>query len=127
MDFDMKLEEMTIQHLRALAKSNGVAVPITFKKIEIIEAIKKVNPNVKPALIYRDIEANKLVIETEPEPEAEISNVAIHVSGRVLVQGVGIFDPGYHIINKANLDKVLKSRRVRTASPKELAAHYGVK
>lgn len=124
---------MTIQRLRVLAKDKGIKAGFNVKKSELIELLNKViDSNEGPVDIYRDEITNEMIVVSESEyfvdeQSDEINKIAIYVSKPVLVSSVGVFDPGYHIIDKNQVDKVLKSKRIRVATSSEMLTYYGVK
>lgn len=60
------------------------------------------------------------------EPEAPVSKIAVYAKNRVAIHGVGIFEKGYHVIDKSVKDQVLRSKNMSAVDPAELAAFYGV-
>lgn len=75
-------------------------------------------PNARKSEIIEKLKTQEVMAELP-------KRIAIHVStGPVLVPGVGIFNPGYHIIDADKLG-MIHSKRVRLASAGEVASYYG--
>lgn len=126
----MELEKVTIQRLKAFAKNKGIKVTPTMRKSEVVQLLQDAGYyDISDEIdIYRD-EDNKVQVVEETlhigEVKVELSpQVAIYVSKRLAVTGVGIFDPGYHIVDRTNLPLFMVSSRVRVVSPEELLKVY---
>lgn len=118
---------MNLQALRRLAKAHGISVRHR-SRAEMLNIIishgitdwpQKLEG--EPTLPAKVVDNEKAVVKDHPKQ-------AIHVSGRVLVQNVGIFEIGYHILDRElALSLIGKSKRIRLASPGEVAEYYGVR
>jgi len=121
---DIRLEDMTLQHLRAYAKSLGIKTMPTMGRQKLLEALAD---HESPVEIYRNKD-HELIFATEADIKpVEIEKAPIYVKNRVAIQGIGVFERGYHIVNKSDLPKIAGAKNVRAVTHEELKSYYGVK
>ncbi len=100
------LSKKTVFELKAYAKKNNIILNEAKTRNEILEII------------------NNFV----PEPTQEVKTdekVALYSLGNLHWQGVGQLVTGYNIVSKESSEKWLTLKKVRTATPEELASYYG--
>ena len=66
---------------------------------------------------------NKVI--TEEEPVEDLSKTAVWSDKNVRWSGVGALIKGYNIVTKEAAEKWVTMKGVRTATPEEVATHYG--
>ena len=130
------VENIHTYRFHEFAKSKGVkGLRIGMKRIEMLEFLVSKGFSVEEVLMYAKApitEKPNYDVKHTLEPDVTyvqqtpvVTKVAIYTEGRIAVHGVGIFEKGYHIIDKSVEPQMLRSKRVRTVSPTELAAYYG--
>lgn len=100
------LSKKTVFELKAYAKKNNIILNEAKTRNEILEII------------------NNFV----PEPAQEVKTdkkVALYSLGNLHWQGVGQLVTGYNIVSKESSEKWLTLKKVRSATPEELASYYG--
>jgi len=104
------LSKKTVFELKAYAKKNNIAINEAKTRNEILEIINNFVP--EPA--------------QELKEEVKINEkVAVYSLGNLHWQGVGQLITGYNIVSKESSEKWLTLKKVRSATPEELANYYG--
>lgn len=100
----MELHEMKLEELKDYAKKNGVDITGARTKTALIKAI------------------------TEHEQDKPKPMVALYADHNLFHPKLGRFEKGYQVLTQDEADIWLKAvgRRLRVATPQEVAAYYGV-
>lgn len=69
--------------------------------------------------------AKKEEAKAESKVEDDTQEVALHAEANLFKFGLGELKKGYNIVNKKDAEFWLKHRKVRIATPRELARYYG--
>lgn len=100
----------TVFELKSYAKKNNIDLYGAKTKLEILETIGSFIPD-----------PNKKIAE----PAAKKENVAVYSSKNLHWNTVGQLKIGYNIVTKEASEKWLTLKKVRLATPEELASYYG--
>ena len=104
------LNKKTVFELKAYAKKNNIILNEAKTRNEILEIINNFVP--------------ELAQEVKEEVKTD-KKVALYSLGNLHWQGVGQLVTGYNIVSKESSEKWLTLKKVRTATPEELASYYG--
>lgn len=104
------LSKKTVFELKAYAKKNNIILNEAKTRNEILEIINNFVP--------------ELAQEVKEEVKTD-KKVALYSLGNLHWQGVGQLVTGYNIVSKESSEKWLTLKKVRTATPEELASYYG--
>ena len=91
----------------------------------VVEETKVEEPKVEKVKIEK---TKKSAPKEEPKPEVkeeEPKEVALHSESNLFKFGLGELKKGYNIVSKEHAEFWLKHRKVRIATPRELARYYG--
>jgi hypothetical protein len=86
-----------------------------------VENLKAEEPKVEKV---KEEKPKKAVKKEEPKPE-EVKEIALHAEANLFKFGLGELKKGYNIVDKEAAEFWLKHRKVRIATPRELARYYG--
>ena len=104
------LSKKTVFELKAYAKKNNIILNEAKTRNEILEIINNFVP--------------ELAQEVKEEVKTD-KKVALYSLGNLHWQGVGQLVTGSNIVSKESSEKWLTLKKVRTATPEELASYYG--
>ena len=104
------LSKKTVFELKSYAKKNNIILNEAKTRNEILEIINNFVP--------------ELAQEVKEEVKTD-KKVALYSLGNLHWQGVGQLVTGYNIVSKESSEKWLTLKKVRTATPEELASYYG--
>ena len=104
------LSKKTVFELKAYAKKNNIILNEAKTRNEILEIINNFVP--------------ELAQEVKEEVKTD-KKVALYSLGNLHWQGVGQLVTGYNIVSKESSEKWLTLKKVRNATPEELASYYG--
>ena len=104
------LSKKTVFELKAYAKKNNIILNEAKTRNEILEIINNFVP--------------ELAQEVKEEVKTD-KKVALYSLGNLHWQGVGQLVTGYNIVSKESSEKWLTLKKVRSATPEELANYYG--
>ena len=108
-----ELKTKTVFEIKSYAKKNNIDLKNAKTKVEMLNVFQGIYP--------------------DPEPEKTVDiphlTVAIYSKNNKYTNDkkLGSLKSGYNIINKEAADWWLTRKGVRSVTPEELAAHYGVK
>jgi len=105
-----EFNKMTVPQLKSYAKKNNIDTFGATTKLDLLEAILPFVPR----------DDHKEVKSDTPQEK-----VAVYSERNLHWNGVGQLQRGYNIVNKEASVKWLKHKAVRSASPEEVARHYG--
>lgn len=88
----------------------------------VVEEVKVEKPKVEA---IKEDKPKKAPKKEEPKVEDDISEIALHSESNLFKFGLGELKKGYNIVNKKDAEFWLKHRKVRIATPRELARYYG--
>jgi hypothetical protein len=106
------LSKKTVMEIRSYAKKNNIDLFGVSTKIHMLEVIASWTPK-------ENIEKTEKKETTTPD------KIAIFSERNIFWNGVGEVVKGYNIVTKEVSEKWLTHRSVRTATPQEVAKHYG--
>jgi hypothetical protein len=104
-----ELSKKTVMELKAYAKKNNIELFDSKTKLEILEILASWAPN------------ENVQVDTKKKEK----DSAVYSTRNIYWSGVGTLSIGYNIVTKEDADKWLTRKSVRSASPEEVARHYG--
>lgn len=108
------LKKNTVNELKLYAKENSIDLFGTSTKAEILETILNFVP-------LEEFPSRP----KEEKKEKSGEKIAVYSSRDLFWSQVGELKFGYNIVSKEDSEKWLTHKAVRTASPEEVARHYG--
>ena len=106
------LSKKTVMEIKSYAKKNNIDLFGVKTKAHMLEVIASWTPREESIV--------------EPKVEKLVSDkVALFSEGNIFWNGVGEVVKGYNIVTKEVSEKWLTHKKVRIATPQEVAKHYG--
>jgi hypothetical protein len=106
------LSKKTVMEIKSYAKKNNIDLFGVKTKAHMLEVIASWTPREESIV--------------EPKVEKPVSDkVALFSEGNIFWNGVGEVVKGYNIVTKEVSEKWLTHKKVRIATPQEVAKHYG--
>lgn len=109
-----ELSKKTVMELRSYAKKNNIELFESKTKLEILEILATWIPPVKAQKVS-EAEKNK----------KEKNSAAVYSTRNLHWNGVGEIKLGYNIVSQEEAERWVTHKAVRTATPEEVARHYG--
>jgi len=103
-----ELSKKTVMELRAYAKKNNIELFESKTKLEILEILASWIPPVQPV-----------------KSKKERNTSAVYSKRNLFWNGVGQLKIGYNIVSEEEAEKWITHKAVRSATPEEVAHHYG--
>lgn len=124
-------EEMvskSIPELKSYAKKNDIDLTGSSTKQEILEVILSFYPRKDGDSKYDNLDdSSTKTKEKKGITEIPKNKIALFSGKNLHWEEVGVLSKGFNVVEKEAADKWLTRRDVRTATPQELAKHYGKK
>jgi hypothetical protein len=108
------LSKKTVMEIKSYAKKNNIDLFGATTKLNMLEVIASWTPKEEPVV---EVKAKKAVD----------NKVAIFSESNIFWNGVGEVIKGYNIVTKEVSEKWLTHKKVRIATPQEVANYYGKK
>ena len=112
------LSKKTVMEIKSYAKKNNIDLFGATTKLNMLEVIASWTPRE----VVEKVAPQK---RTKEEIKKEFDGVALFSERNIFWNGVGEVVIGYNIVTKEVSEKWLTHDKVRTATPQEVAKHYG--